>query len=107
MDKFDELVEELDLDEIEDFEAKGATYEVWLLGYTAEQTITDYEKLVKSFTDAETAVKFAKEYVEAGKVQENIFPAEVKYVEVLVETIIDFDDYNENIGNLFDEIIKI
>ena len=42
-DSFDELLEELNLD---DFDAKDATYQVWVLGYDENENITDFEVLV-------------------------------------------------------------
>lgn len=38
---------------------------------------------------------------------EMAFPEEVKYIEVLVETVVDLEDYDENVGTLFSKIIKI
>ena len=75
-DKFDELLEELNLD---DFDAK----------------------------DAESMVEYAENYVEEERYGTIEFPDEVKYIEVLVETVVDLEDYDENVGTLFSKIIKI
>ena len=103
-DDFDELLEELKLD---DFDAKDATYQVWVLGYDENEHITDFEVLVDESKDAESMVKYATNYVEEECYGTMTFPEEVKYIEVLVETIVDLEDYNENVGTLFSKIIKI
>ena len=103
-DEFDELLEELDLD---DFFAKDATYQVWVLGYDENENITDFEVMVNESKDAESMVEYATNYVEEERYGTMTFPDEVKYIEVLVETVVDLEDYNENVGTLFSKIIKI
>ena len=103
-DKFDELLEELNLD---DFDAKDATYQVWVLGYDENENITDFEVMVNESKDAESMVEYATNYVEEERYGTMAFPDEVKYIEVLVETVVDLEDYDENIGTLFSKIIKI
>ena len=103
-DKFDELLEELKLD---DFDAKDATYQVWVLGYDENENITDFEAMVSESKDAESMVEYATNYVEEERYGTMTFPDEVKYIEVLVETVVDLEDYDENVGTLFSKIIKI
>ena len=103
-DEFDELLEELNLD---DFDAKDATYQVWVLGYDENENITDFEVMVNESKDAESMVEYATNYVEEERYGTMTFPDEVKYIEVLVETVVDLEDYNENVGTLFSKIIKI
>ena len=103
-DEFDELLEELNLD---DFDAKDATYQVWVLGYDENEHITDFEVMVNKSKDAESMVEYAERYVEEERYGTMTFPDEVKYIEVLVETVVDLEDYNENVGTLFSKIIKI
>ena len=103
-DGFDELLEELDLD---DFEAKAATYQVWVLGYDENENITDFEVMVSESKDAESMVEYATNYVEEERYGTMTFPDKVKYIEVLVETVVDLEDYDENVGTLFSKIIKI
>ena len=103
-DSFDELLEELNLD---DFDAKDATYQVWILSYDENEHITDFEVMVNESKDAESMVEYAKSYVEEERYETIAFPDEVKYIEVLVETIVDLEDYTENVGTLFSKIIKI
>ena len=103
-DKFDELLEELNLD---DFDAKDATYQVWVLGYDENENITDFEVMVSESKDSESMVECANNYVEEERYGTMKFPDEVKYIEVLVETVVDLEDYDENVGTLFSKIIKI
>ena len=103
-DGFDELLEELNLD---DFEAKAATYQVWVLGYDENEHITDFEVMVNESKDAESVVEYAENYVEEERYGTMAFPDEVKYIEVLVETVVDLEDYDENVGTLFSKIIKV
>ena len=103
-DEFDELLEELNLD---DFDAKDATYQVWVLGYDENENITDFEAMVNESKDAESMVEYATNYVEEERYGTMAFPDKVKYIEVLVETVVDLEDYDENVGTLFSKIIKI
>ena len=103
-DEFDELLEELKLD---DFDAKDAMYQVWVLGYDENENITDFEVLVNESKDAESMVEYAERYVEEERYGTMSFPDEVKYIEVLVETIVDLEGYDENVGTLFSKIVKV
>ena len=103
-DEFDELLEELNLD---DFDAKDATYQVWVLGYDENENITDFEVMVDESKDAESMIEYATNYVEEERYGTMAFPDDVKYIEVLVETVADLEDYNENVGTLFSKIVKI
>ena len=103
-DEFDELLEELKLD---DFDAKDAMYQVWVLGYDDNENITDFEVMIDESKDAESMVEYAERYVEEERYGTMTFPDEVKYIEVLVETIVDLEGYNENVGTLFSKIVKV
>ena len=103
-DEFDELLEDLNLD---DFDAKDATYQVWVLGYDENENITDFEVMVSESKDAESMVECDTNYVEEERYGTMEFPDEVKYIEVLVETVVDLEDYDENVGTLFSKIVKI
>ena len=103
-DEFDELLEELKLD---DFDAKDATYQVWVLGYDENENITDFEVMIDESKDAESMVEYAERYVEEERYGIMAFPDEVKYIEVLVETVVDLEGYDENVGTLFSKIVKV
>ena len=103
-DDFDELLEELKLD---DFDAKDATYQVWVLGYDENENITDFEVMIDESKDAESMVEYAENYVEEERYGTMTFPDKVKYIEVLVETVVDLEGYDENVGTLFSKIVKV
>ena len=103
-DNFDELLEDLNLD---DFDANDAMYQVWILGYDENENITDFEVMLNESKDAESMVEYAERYVEEERYKTMAFPDEVKYIEVLVETIVELEGYTENVGTLFSKIIKV
>ena len=103
-DEFDELLEELNLD---DFFAKDATYQVWVLGYDENENITDFEVMVDESKDAESMVEYAERYVEEERYGTMTFPDKVKYIEVLVETVVDLEHHTQNFTTLSSKTIKI
>lgn len=91
----------------EEFEEQDAIYQVWALGYDANQNITDFSEKLFESSDPEVAVSFAKDYITSNKAEERAFPEDVAYLEILVETIIMVDDMESNAGNLFDDYISL
>ena len=91
----------------EDFEAKDAKYQIWLLGYDKNKEITDFEFLVNESKDPERMIAQAKQYIEEKKYLNKNFPHNVAQLEVLVETVVDIEGYEENVGTLFDEYVEI
>lgn len=116
-DKFDELMEEVlpklkeedfDVSDVEDFDAQPAMYQVWMLGYDENEAITDFEVLINESHDAEYAVEYAKKFVDEKRYETSRpFPPEVAYIEILVETVVDIEDYEENVGTLFTATVEI
>lgn len=90
----------------EDFEVEPAKYQVWVLGYNKAEAIVDWEILLEEFPDPDAAIKFAKAYAGEGKYNSLNIPEDVAYLEVLVETVVDFDDYDENVETLYCATIK-
>jgi hypothetical protein len=91
----------------EDFEVPEEKYQLWLLGYDADQNITDFEFLVNESSSLEVMLKQAKQYIDEEKYKNRTFPDNVTYLEVIVETIANIEGYDENIATRFDEIVKI
>ena len=106
-DKSDELVEELHLDEVEDFDAKPAKYDVYLYNYDADQNILDETTLVASFSDPELAIKRAKELLEDSDALARLAASDAHFVSVEVETTVEREDCVENIGTLFTGGVQI
>lgn len=86
---------------------KETTYQVWVLGYDKNEAITDIEVLASEDKDAERMVEYAKKYVEEEHYKTMVFPKKVKYIEVLVETVVNFEDHTENVETLFSKVVKV
>ena len=86
---------------------ENTTYQVWFLGYDKNEDITDFEVLVNEDKDAERMIEYAKKYVEEKRYKTMVFPKKVKYIEVLVETVANFEDHTENVETLFTRIVKV
>ena len=91
----------------EDFEAKPASYQLWLLGYDKDQNITDYEFLVTDNDEPEPVIKQANQYIDEEKYHNKKFPPNVAYLEVIVETVVNVEGIDTNVGTLFSQIVKI
>lgn len=91
----------------EDFDAEPAKYQFWLLGYDKNQNITDFEFLVNEANDPDPMIAQANQYLDEEKYKNRNFPQDVVYLEAIVETVVNIDDYDENVGTLFSRIIKI
>jgi hypothetical protein len=91
----------------EDFEAKPAMYQVWVLGYDKNEAITDFEVLVNESRDPERMVEYAKTYIDEKRYETLTIPDNVEFIEVLVETVVDVDDCESNEGTLFTEVMKL
>ena len=86
---------------------ESTTYQVWVLGYDKNEDITDFEVLVNEDKDAERMIEYAKKYVEEKYYKTMVFPNKVKYIEVWVETVVNFEDHTENVETLFTRIVKV
>ncbi len=91
----------------DEFDAKDAVYQLWLLGYDENQNIVDWDFLVNESKDPESMVKQARQYIDEEKFKNRKFPENVKFLEVLVETVVELDGMDVNVGNLFDEYVEI
>lgn len=97
------LIQSLEAEEIED---KIPEYQVWLIGLDeTDSMITD--DLVASYTDPNEAIRQAELYTVAlGDYVIKLNP-DVKKYEVVVETVLNFDDYEENIATLYSKTIEM
>ena len=73
-------------------------YQVWVFDLDEQEEIVS-EALVYVSADPESAVNYAKNF-KVKSSPENLS------CEILVETVVDFGDYTENIATLYREIIK-
>ena len=111
--KFDEVdineaIEEdtEDLEEaMEDTDPVDVRYEVWALGYDANDFCTDVELLLGTYDDREEAIEKVKSFNSLGDVKKAMSDDSVlvdsDYVEVVVETIKNDDPTNTNIDTVF------
>jgi hypothetical protein len=103
----EELMESI-VEDIEDFpEDSEVSYEVWALGYTCDEEMTDAEILVGEFNDPDAAIACAekvsfKSLREAGYEEPD---EETVYFSIEVETVVedpeDEDGGTMNIGSIY------
>ena len=103
--------EEAILDSIPDSEIDEAdkipSYQVWIFGLDSKNEVIT-EDFICSFDSPEPALAKAKTFAEsvrAGVVNKESKDI-VKY-QILVETVVDFGDYDENIQSIYDETIEL
>ena len=108
----DEAVEDdmEDLEEdMEDLDLVDVRYEVWALGYDAEDFCTDIELLLGTYDNKEEAIEKAKSFNSLDDVKkatsDNLGLAEGDYVNILVETIKNDDPTNANIDTAFLKVL--
>ena len=95
-----------DLEEdMEDTDQRDVRYEVWALGYDAEDSCTDLELLLGTYDDREEAIKKAESINSFDDVQkattDDLGLAECDRVDIIVETIKNDDPTNTNIDTAF------
>lgn len=97
-------------EDLEDFnEETPVTYEVWAIGYTADNKITDTDMLIGEFTDPDQAVEKAKTVTladivhQAAEEHDGSEPADdVAYISIEVETVVDDEEEGTmNVGTIY------
>ena len=91
----------------EEFEAKSAMYQVWVLGYDKDMNITDFDTFIAESKDPEHAVEQAKVFIKEERWTTLNIPEDVYFLSVEVETVVDFEDHTENVGTIFQDGIKL
>ena len=110
--KFDEAdinkaIEE-DMEE-EDLDPVDVRYEVWALGYDANDFCTDVELLLGTYDNKEEAIEKAKSFGHLDDVKK-VTPDDLElvdgdYVNIVVETIKNDDPTNTNIDTVFIRVL--
>ena len=104
----EEDMEDLEED-MEDTDPTDVRYEVWALGYDAEDFCTDVELLLGTYDNKEEAIEKAKSFNSLDDVQkatsDDLELAEGDYVNILVETIKNDDPTNANIDTAFLKVL--
>lgn len=83
---------------------KKVTYQVWALGYDAEQNITDWDEILGEFQTQDEAVDYA-ESLTLEKILGSLnrkLPVDVKYLDIQVETVVDHSSWDENIETVWE-----
>ena len=99
-------MEEEDLEEdMEDTDPIDVRYEVWALGYDANDFCTDVELLLGTYDDKEEAIEKVKSFNSLDDVKkatsDDLELDEGDYVNIVVETIKNNDPTNSNIDTVF------
>lgn len=99
------------LDSIPDSEIddrdKIPSYQVWIFGLDSEDEVIT-EDFMCSFDSHELAIAKAETFAETyrmGNVKKE--SEDITKYQILVETVIDFGDYEENIQSIYDETIEV
>ena len=105
-------MEEEDLEddiEEEDIDPIDVRYEVWALGYDANDFCTDVELLLGTYDDREEAIEKVKSFNSLDDVKkatsDDLELDEGDYVNIVVETIKNNDPTNSNIDTVFIRVL--
>lgn len=99
-----------DLEEaMEDTDPIDVRYEVWALGYDANDFCTDLELLLGTYDDREEAIEKVKSFNSLDDVKkatsDDLGLVDGDYVNILVETIKNNDPTNSNIDTVFIRVL--
>ena len=103
-------MEEEDLEEdMEDADPIDVRYEVWALGYDANDFCTDVELLLGTYDDREEAIKKAESFNNLDDLKkaysDDLELVDGDYVNIVVETIKNNDPTNSNIDTVFIRVL--
>ena len=103
-------MEEEDLEEdMEDTDSIDVRYEVWALGYDANDFCTDVELLLGTYDDREEAIEKVKSFNSLDDVKkatsDDLELVDGDYVNIIVETIKNDDPTNSNIDTVFIRVL--
>ena len=99
-----------DLEEdMEDTDQRDVRYEVWALGYDAEDFCTDLELLLGTYDNKEEAIEKVKSFNSLDDVKkatsDDLWLDDGDYVNIVVETIRNNDPTNSNIDTVFIRVL--
>lgn len=104
----EEDMEDLEED-MEDTDPVDVRYEVWALGYDANDFCTDVELLLGTYDDKEEAIEKVKSFNSLDDVKkatsDDLGLVDGDYVNIIVETIRNNDPTNSNIDTVFIRVI--
>lgn len=98
---------EVEVDDEVELEDHIPTYQVWGFWLDEEQQVLT-DVMLHSSDVPEEALKYAESFTDTlRKTNALELDEDVKYYEVMVETVVDFGDYTENVGTLYRETIEL
>ena len=104
----EEDMEDLEED-MEDTDPTDVRYEVWALGYDANDFCTDVELLLGTYDDREEAIEKVKSFNSLDDVKkatsDDLGLVDGDYVNIVVETIKNDDPTNSNIDTVFIRVL--
>ena len=108
--KFDEAdINEAIEGDMEDTDPIDVRYEVWALGYDANNFCTDVELLLGTYDDREEAIEKVKSFNSLDDVKkaasDDLELVDGDYVNIVVETIKNNDPTNSNIDTVFIRVL--
>ena len=96
-------------EDMEDTDQRDVRYEVWALGYDANDFCTDLELLLGTYDDKEEAIEKVKSFNSLDDVKkatsDDLELDEGDYVNIVVETIKNDDPTNSNIDTVFIRVL--
>ena len=102
-------MEDLEEEDMEDTDQRDVRYEVWALGYDANDFCTDVELLLGTYDDREEAIEKVKSFNSLDDVKkatsDDLELDEGDYVNIVVETIKNNDPTNSNIDTVFIRVL--
>ena len=102
----DAILDSIPDSEIDDVD-KIPSYQVWIFGLDSKDEVIT-EKFICSFDSPEPALAKAKTLAESfGSGAVNKESKDITKYQILVETVVDFADYDENIQSIYDETIEL
>jgi hypothetical protein len=97
---------EVEIDDEIELDDYIPTYQVWGFWLDEDQQVlTDI--LLREYNEPEEAIKYAKLFTENLTDLRNGVDKDVKYYEVLVETVVDFGEYKENVNTLYRDLLEV
>lgn len=112
MENMNDIVNKL-VEDIEVPEDVPVMYEVWAIGYDAENNVTDAELLLGTFEDPDEAVSFAKDtnltdVVNLAADNQCDITTEISTISIEVETVVpDKEEGTMNIGTIYKKLLDV
>lgn len=98
----------IDLEEIEDFELEEPVYQVWAIGYEADDRDNPIQsRMLLETTDPDEAERLAKDVYEGPQDIADMFSDDLHYLVIEVEALVDVDGTKENLYNTYHRIVEI